>query len=100
MAKRRRDNEHLIELAKRGAEAQLSDLMHEVKMLLELFPHLRDAYDSDELPLSFLLKRGADRADRKVAATSTRGKAWTAAKRRAAAARMKKYWAERRKQKA
>jgi hypothetical protein len=57
---------HLFELAKRGAQAQLSDLMHEVKMLLELFPHLRDSIDKDELPIAFLLKK----AGKKNAAAS------------------------------
>ena len=52
----------LMELAKRGAHAQLSDLIHEIKMLLELFPHLRDSFDRDELPLAFILKKGAARS--------------------------------------
>lgn len=102
MAKRRAKDEHLIELAKRGAETQLNDLLHEARMLLDLFPHLRDAYDPDELPVSFLLKRASDRAQKKAerhASGSARTRAWTAAKRRAAAARMKAYWAKRRKKK-
>jgi hypothetical protein len=49
---------HLLELTKRGAQAQLNDLLHEVQMLFELFPHLRDSVDSDDLPVNFLLKRG------------------------------------------
>ena len=67
VAKRKHDP-RVLELAKVGAQAQLNDLMHEVRMLLELFPHLRDAFDADELPVRFLLKRGSDRAARKKSA--------------------------------
>ena len=69
-----KDHPRMLELAKRGAQAQLNDLLHEIDMLLELFPHLRDSFDADELPVSFLLKRGSDRADRKQAAASARAR--------------------------
>jgi hypothetical protein len=49
---------HLLELTKRGARAQLNDLLHELQMLLDLFPHLHDSVDPDDLPVKFLLKRG------------------------------------------
>ena len=42
-------NSHLYELAKRGAEVQLRELLHEAKLILALFPHLRDCADQDEL---------------------------------------------------
>ena len=58
MPKRTTDT-HLYELAKRGAEVQLRELLHEAKLLIELFPHLRDAVDQDELPLNFILARGS-----------------------------------------
>ncbi len=45
----------LLELAKRGAETQLRDLLREAKMLLDLFPHLRDSFDREELPLKFVM---------------------------------------------
>jgi hypothetical protein len=68
-------NPHMLELAKRGAEAQVRDLMQEIKYLLDLFPHLRDAFDRDELPLRFLMERqsgysakaGAERRGRRAA---------------------------------
>ena len=60
-------NPQLVEIAKRGAEAQLNDLLHEIDMLMELFPHLKDNFDPDELPVSFLLRRGADANARKRA---------------------------------
>jgi hypothetical protein len=62
----------IMELAKRGAQAQLEDLLHELDMLLELFPHLEDSFDPDELPVSFLLKRGARRAARRAKAAPKR----------------------------
>ncbi len=53
----------LYDLAKRGAEARLHDLVHEAKILLDLFPHLRDSFDKDELPVTFILRTGRDRAE-------------------------------------
>ncbi len=71
---RTKKDAHLYELAKRGAQAQLSDLLQEIRLLVDLFPHLRDSIDRDELPLKFILKRGRDRADAKAkgAARKTR----------------------------
>jgi len=80
---------HLYELAKRGAEARLQDLIHEAKLLIALFPHLRDSFDKDELPVSFILKQGATRA------AGAARKPWTPAQRKAVSHRMKKYWAAR-----
>jgi hypothetical protein len=82
-------NAHVYELAKLGAEARLQDLLNEVKLLTNLFPDLRKSFDRDELPVSFLLKQGADKAAR---ATGRRG--WSPAQKKAAAARMKAYWAK------
>ena len=66
---------HLYELAKIGAQARLSDLRQEARLLVDLFPHLRDSVDADELPINFILKKGRDRAE----ARKTPG--WTAATR-------------------
>jgi hypothetical protein len=84
---------HILELAKRGAEARYRELLDEVKMLTTSFPHLRDAIDRDELPVNFLLRRGRDTAQLRATTRRTRG--WSPAARRAAAARMKAYWARR-----
>ena len=91
MAKTKNDA-RLYELAKLGAQAQLRDLLQEVKLLLDLFPDLRDSVDNDELPISFILELGRDRAEAKAATRSQ----WTAAQRQAAASRMKKLRAARR----
>ena len=57
-----RRNAHLYEFAKRGAEARFRDVVDELKKLVELFPHLRDGFDPDELPIRFILANGARRA--------------------------------------
>lgn len=85
---------HLYELAKRGAEARLRDIIHEAKLLIGLFPHLSDSFDPDELPVSFILREGHDRAEGRAGKLR---KPWTEARRKAVSARMKKYWAIRRK---
>jgi hypothetical protein len=58
----------ILELAKRGAEARFQDLIHEAKLLVELFPHLRDSFDPDELPVSFIVARGSGQLKKKDAA--------------------------------
>jgi hypothetical protein len=53
---------HILELAKRGAEARFRELVDEIKMLTVTFPHLRESFDPDELPMKFILRRGRDKA--------------------------------------
>jgi len=57
------------------ADTRFQALMYELKLLTLAFPHLKDAYDPEDLPIPFLLKRGAARADAKVQkARKARGK--------------------------
>jgi len=91
-----RHSSQILELAKRGAAARLQDLKHEAEMLIELFPHLRDSFDKDELPISFIVARGSGRLTRRDGVRRKR-KRMSAAARRAVSLRMKKYWAARRK---
>jgi hypothetical protein len=93
-------NDHLVELAKRGAQARLSDLVHEIKLLMGLFPHLKDNFSKDELPIGFLLKRGARGARAAAAQTGEAGaqvarqtRNLSAAARRAISNAQKKRWA-------
>ena len=51
-----------LEIARRNAEARFRELVDELRLLTVAFPHLREAFDPEELPVSFLLKRGADQA--------------------------------------
>jgi hypothetical protein len=55
----------ILELARRGAEARLQDLIHEARLLVRLFPHLRDSFDPDELPVSFIVAKGSGRLKKK-----------------------------------
>jgi hypothetical protein len=47
------------------AEARYKALVYELKLLTLAFPHLKDAVDKEDLPIPFLLKRGAARAKAK-----------------------------------
>jgi hypothetical protein len=78
----------ILALAKRGAEARLRELVQETNYLVDLFPHLRDSFDKDELPLSFILAKGAGRLTRQEAPRRRRRTA--AAARKAAGDRTKK----------
>jgi hypothetical protein len=64
MAKQKRFA-HLYELTKSEADAYVQEMAMEAKLLVKLFPHLHDAFDRDELPISFLLKSGARRSARR-----------------------------------
>jgi hypothetical protein len=90
-----RQDAHLYELAKRGAEVRLRELVQEAKNVIDLFPHLRDSYDKDELPLSFIIRRDAGPVARASAERPRRRMSATA--RKAVSLRMKRYWAKRRK---
>jgi hypothetical protein len=41
------------------AAARLRQLVDEFRMLTSAFPDLRDAFDPDELPIDFILRRDA-----------------------------------------
>ena len=56
---------HILGLAKRGAALRLQELVNEAELLLDLFPDLRDAFDPDELPVSFIVRTDARRVGAK-----------------------------------
>jgi hypothetical protein len=70
MAKRR---SRVLELTKRNAATEFRALVDELKFLLDMFPHLRDSYDPDELPVKFILKRDSTRSRTKTARRRNRG---------------------------
>lgn len=88
-----RHSSHLLALARRGAEVRLRELAQEAGHLLAIFPHLRDSFDADELPVSFIIAEGA----RRSGAAPTRPRAMSAAARRAEIDHMKKAWKTQRK---
>src|SRR6266478_1252866 len=96
---RPKSNTQILELAKRGAEVQLRELAQEIKNLVDLFPNLRDSFDKDELPLRFIMARDAGVATKTSAERPRRRRRMSAAARKAVSARMKKYWAARRRAK-
>jgi len=51
----------LLELTKRHAGFTFRQLIDEIQFLTAAFPNLRDAFDEDELPIAFILKRDAER---------------------------------------
>jgi hypothetical protein len=81
---------HMLELAKRGAALRLRELANEVELLLDLFPDLGDAFDPDELPVSFIVRSDARRAEPQAVGGQK------PAVRRALRRKTKRDWAERR----
>jgi hypothetical protein len=94
-------NAHLHELARRGAEVRARELVSELKNLVRVFPHVWDAFDADELPLSFIIAKGSGQVKRAATKRSRpRGqRRMSAAARKATSERMRRYWAQRRKAK-
>ena len=81
--------------ARHGARSRLRELAEEAKQILTIFPDLSSSVDEDELPVNFILRRGARK---QVTATGVRRRRrMSAAQRRVVGERMRKYWAERRK---
>jgi hypothetical protein len=46
-----------MQLTQRGAAFRVRQLLAELHLLVGSFPDLRDAFDPDELPLAFILRR-------------------------------------------
>jgi hypothetical protein len=88
---KRTKNIHLYELAKRGAEVQLQELLHEARLLIGLFPHLRDAVDQEELPLNFIMARASGAVTRR---TRRRRRRMSADARAKISAAQKARWAK------
>lgn len=61
MAKTPPPHPRILELARRGAELRLEEIVNEIKLLLDLFPDLKDTYDPDELPVSYIMRTDANR---------------------------------------
>jgi len=93
---RRRHDSLLYALARRGAAAQLGDLVQEAKYLIDLFPHLRDSFDKDELPIRFIMAKDSGRV-RKTGAAEHQRRRRSAAVRTAISERTKNSSAKRRK---
>jgi hypothetical protein len=79
--------DRLRELARTGAEVTLKSLRAEIIAIERAFPELR-------------LAQGRRAARRSIKEAATRTRTMSAAARKAVSARMKRYWAERRKARA
>jgi hypothetical protein len=79
--------DRLRELARAGAEVTLKSLRAEIIAIERAFPELR-------------LAQGRRAARRSLKEATTRTRTMSAAARKAVSARMKRYWAERRKARA
>jgi len=87
-------SDDILTWARRGAEARWNELQAEVASLVKAFPHLTT--------LSRRTQRAVGNAARGVADTLAprrKRSTMTPAQRKAVSARMKKYWAARRKEK-
>lgn len=76
---------HILELARKGAEARYQELKAEMAALVKDFPHVAETAGA-------ALGRTVGRTERVV----RRGRAMSAAARKAVSERMKRYWAARR----
>lgn len=54
----------LLNRTRRRAGYRLQQLFAEIQLLTTAFPNLRDAFDGDELPIAFILKRDFRRSER------------------------------------
>jgi hypothetical protein len=87
-----RHSSHILELARRGADARFRELLDELNFLSLSFPHLRDSFDRDDLPVTFILRRGRDKA-RELGATNKRKRSMSASARKAIGDAQRKRWA-------
>ena len=55
-----------FQLTRRRAAFRLRQLLGEIHALMGSLPDLRDAFDADELPLAFILKRDSHRSERQL----------------------------------
>jgi hypothetical protein len=60
-----------MQLTKRRAAFRLRHLLDEFHLLTASFPHLQDAFDADELPLAFILRRDSRLSDSGFQASET-----------------------------
>lgn len=81
---------HILELARKGAETRLQELRAEIAALIKDFPHLAEQAGT-------AIGTAVGRTEAEVRRRVRRGRTMSAAARKANSARMKKYWAARRK---
>jgi hypothetical protein len=88
---------HILDLARRGAEHRYAELKAEMSSLVKTFP---DLVGKAGRQVSGSVSKGSAAVEAEVPVVRRRARKMSAAARRAVSARMKKYWAARRKAKA
>lgn len=83
---------HILDLVRRGAALSLRALVNDVNLLIQSFPDLRDAFDPDDLPLPFIMKRDSRSGETTFCG---RPKPVPVAVRKAVNRRGRTYWPER-----
>jgi hypothetical protein len=53
----------MLQLTMRRAVSGVRQLVDKIRILMVSFPDLRDAFDADELPIAFILKRDSQRLE-------------------------------------
>jgi 6-phosphogluconolactonase len=71
---RHEQRQKLFEQARQFGALRLHELVYEAELLLRSFPDLRDSFNEDELPISFILKRDGRRAQAKAVRRNAREK--------------------------
>jgi len=77
VAKRRSGRSASSPTASELAQARFHELVGELRRLTVAFPELHEAFDDDDLPIRFLLRRGADKARDREARTRAAERAGT-----------------------
>jgi hypothetical protein len=85
---------HILEMARKGAEHRYQELQAEIAALVKHFPHVARRAGRQ---ISTVVARGRAIAEAEAPRVRRRARKMSAAARRAVSARMKKYWAARRK---
>jgi hypothetical protein len=87
-------HDQLLALARHGAQARVSELRNEIAAIEQAFPDLRSRRGGRPRKQASAAQPAAAAADESAPARTGR-RGWTAAQRKAAADRMRAFWAKR-----
>jgi hypothetical protein len=90
---------HILDLARKGAEHRYQELKTEIATLVTNFPHLAATTRREVSKVSQAVAESARVVTAEVKQVRRREVKWSASARKAVSARMKAYWAARRKEK-
>jgi hypothetical protein len=90
---------HILDMARKGAEHRYEELKAEIATLITNFPHLAATTKREVSKVSQAVAESAWVVAAEVKQVRRREVKWSAGARKAVSARMKAYWAARRKEK-